>query len=326
MWITELEEETQFERKELAAKAELRTALAFPIQSSEEFFGVLEFFNQRPLAQNETLMNMMSAIGSEIGQFVERRTAEEQLRRAHDELEMRVQERTADLKTANAKLQAAISERKQLEHELLEITEKERRRIGLDLHDDLGQKLSGIALMTKGLQLRLAKQKAGEAQEASRIHKLVQKAMSHASDLAHDLATLELKETDLRAALAELAERVKELFEISCRFNAEGSIPPLEPAVVGQLYKIAQEAVTNAIKHGKAKKVKISLTNGSQHVVLKVQNDGQPFPDLKSRSTGMGLRIMNYRASLIGAALEIKGVGTRGTLVTCSLPVEGKKV
>jgi signal transduction histidine kinase len=326
MWITELEEETQFERKELAAKAELRTALAFPIQSSEEFFGVLEFFNQRPLAQNETLMNMMSAIGSEIGQFVERRTAEEQLRRAHDELEMRVQERTADLKTANAKLQAAISERRQLEHELLEITEKERRRIGLDLHDDLGQKLSGIALMTKGLQLRLAKQKAGEAQEASRIHKLVQKAMSHASDLAHDLATLELKETDLRAALAELAERVKELFEISCRFNAEGSIPPLEPAVVGQLYKIAQEAVTNAIKHGKAKKVTISLTNGSQHVVLKVQNDGQPFPDLKSRSTGMGLRIMNYRASLIGAALEIKGVGVRGTLVTCSLPIEGKKV
>jgi signal transduction histidine kinase len=321
----DLAADRHFDRKVIAATAQLRTGLAFPIQSGEEFFGVVEFFDQRSLVQNETLLNMMNAIGSEIAQFIKRRNAEEELRRAHDELENRVQERTADLKKANAQLQAAISARKQLEHELLDITEKERRRIGLDLHDDLGQKLSGIALMTKGLQLRLAKQRAGEAQEASKIHKLVQQAMSHASDLAHDLATLDLKETDLRGALAELAARVKELFEISCQFNAEGTVPALDPAVVSQLYKIAQEAVTNAIKHGKAKKVKISLSNGGELVVLRVQNDGQPFPDLKSRSTGMGLRIMNYRASIIGASLEIKGVGTRGTLVTCSLPKEAKK-
>jgi DNA-binding NtrC family response regulator len=88
----------------------------------------------------------------------ERRRAQDDLRRAYDELEMRVQERTADLKTANAKLQAAIAERRRLEYELLEITEKERRRIGLDLHDALGQQLSALALMTKGLELKLSKQ------------------------------------------------------------------------------------------------------------------------------------------------------------------------
>src|SRR5205085_9650994 len=139
------------------------------------------------------LLNMMTAIGSEIGQFIRRRRAEEDLRRAHDELEMRVQQRTAELKTANASLQAAIQERKRLEHELLEITEKERRRIGLDLHDDLGQKLSGIALMTKGLELRLSKGRATEAKDAAKIHNFIQQAISHTRDVAQHLATLDLR-------------------------------------------------------------------------------------------------------------------------------------
>jgi signal transduction histidine kinase len=179
--------------------------------------------------------------------------------------------------------------------------------------------------MTKGLQLKLAKQKSVEAKEAGKIHALIQEAMSHASDLAHDLATLDLKENDLPRALKELAARAKELFSISCRFEAQGKTPPLEPPVVTQLYKIAQEAVTNAIKHGKARRVDISLANGGANVVLKIRNNGLPFPDLKSHSTGMGLRIMNYRASLIGASLEIKGAGSHGTRVTCSLPLEGKE-
>src|SRR5438034_3310186 len=157
---------------------------------------------------------MMTAIGSEIAQFIQRRSAEEALRRAHDELETRVQQRTADLKTANARLEAAITERKRLEHELVEITEKERRRIGLDLHDDLGQKLSGIALMTKGLELKLAKNHSQDAQDAGRIHTLVQEAMNHASDLAHDLATIDVAERDLATALGDLAAHAEELFSI----------------------------------------------------------------------------------------------------------------
>ncbi len=266
---------------------------------------------------------MMSAIGTEIGQFVLRRDAEEALRKAHDDLELRVQQRTADLKTANARLQTAMSERERLEQELLEITEKERRRIGLDLHDDLGQRLSGIALMTKGLELKLAKLRSEEAQDAARIHDLVQQTMNHASDLAHDLTTLDLKENDLPAALDDLAAHTQQLFGISCRFKAQGPIPPLNRNTVAQLYKIAQEAVTNAIKHGKAKRVALSLANLQGHLQLAVQNNGIPFPDLQSHShTGMGLRIMNYRASLIGGSLAIKGTGAHGTLLTCSVPMD----
>jgi two-component system sensor histidine kinase UhpB len=323
-WVADLAHQPDFQRAEAAKKAGLRSAMAFPIQSAGEFFGALEFFTMRRMEQEPSLLNTMTAIGSEVGQFIRRRRAEEDLRRAHDELETRVQQRTAELKTANTRLHAAIAERKRLEHELLEITEKERRRIGLDLHDDLGQKLSGIALMTKGLELKLARHQPAEAQDAAKIHMLVQQAMNHASDLAHDLATLDLKGNDLPAALDGLAEHAKELFQISCRFKAEGEIPTLEPNTVSQLYKITQEAVTNAIKHGKAKKVNIQLVDGSDQLVLTIQNDGQPFPDLKSKSTGMGLRIMNYRASLVGAELDIKGLGARGTRVTCTLPLERK--
>jgi DNA-binding response OmpR family regulator len=135
----------------------------------------------------------------------ERRRAEEDLRHAHDELEMRVQQRTAELKAVNAKLQTAITDRKRLEYELLEITERERRRLGLDLHDDLGQKLSGLALMTKGLERKLAARHARETADAAKVHDLVQQTLTHARDLAHDLATLDFKDSDLPAALEGLA-------------------------------------------------------------------------------------------------------------------------
>ena len=325
VWVADLAQDPGFLQRDRAAQAGLHSAAAFPIQSAGTCFGVLEFFTLRRLEPDPMVLNMMTAISSEIGQFMERRNAEEALRRAHDDLDTRVQQRTADLKTANARLHAAIAERRRLEDELLEITEKERRRIGLDLHDDLGQQLSGLALMTKGLELKLARRRARETSDAAKVHTLVQQALDHARGLAHDLATLDLKGDDLSAALAGLARHAVEMFKISCRFKAEGNLPAVEANIASQLYKIAQEAVTNAIKHAKAKTVGISLADGSDAIILTVHNDGLPFPNLKGPSTGMGLRIMNYRASLIGASLEVKGDGPRGTRVICSVPLEGKK-
>lgn len=262
---------------------------------------------------------------SSITDITLRKQAEEALRRSKEELEMRVRERTRDLSAAKTKLEAAIAERRRLEHELLEITERERRRIGLDLHDDLGQKLSGIALMTKGLELRLGQKGAAESEEARRIHDLVQQAMSHASDLARDLATLDFGEKDLPAALEHLAAHARNLFEVSCRFKSDGNIPALDANTVRQLYKIAQESVTNAIKHGKAKQVSIQLAGDTNQLALTIRNNGLPFPSVVSQNAGMGMRIMNYRATLIGGSLEIKPGKPHGTVVTCAVPLGGKQ-
>jgi signal transduction histidine kinase len=174
--------------------------------------------------------------------------------------------------------------------------------------------------MTKGLELKLSRRGAPEAAEAASIHNLIQQAINHARDLAHDLAALDSKEEDLPAALDSLARRASKLFKVSCRFERDGTLPVLESNVAAQLYKIAQEAVTNAIKHGKARRIGIGLVHHSARIVLTIHNDGTPFPGLQDPATGMGLKIMNYRAGLIGARLEFKGDGSPGARVICSVP------
>jgi signal transduction histidine kinase len=256
--------------------------------------------------------------------ITQRKEAEKALRRAHDELELRVRERTADLVAANRELEKSIQERQRLEHELLEITEKERRRIGLDLHDDLGQKLTGINLMVKGLEVGLRRKGMAEADEAKKIEGLIQQTVHHASNLARDMTVGDLPDKDLPSALAGLAINVKNLFDISCEFKSEGGIPALEKNVIMQFYKITQEAVTNAVKHGKARQVGINLTGEPDRLILTVRNNGLPFPSMIDQRKGMGLRIMNYRANTIGASLEVKPGKPKGTLVTCCMPTKPK--
>ncbi len=258
---------------------------------------------------------------SSITDITPRKHAEDELRRSHEELELRVRERTAALSTANVQLQAALKERRRLESELLEITERERRRIGLNLHDDLGQKLTGIALMSKGLQVRLARRGSEDAEEAARVHTLIQEAMNQARDLSHDLVTLDLDKKDLASALQDLVCQVKRTFDISCTFQCEKAPPPLDVNSVSQLYKITQEAVTNAIKHGKALNVEIVLTVGKGEMVLTIANDGSPFPSVVSPKAGIGLRIMGYRAHLIGGTVKVKPGEPTGAVVTCTLPL-----
>ncbi len=233
-------------------------------------------------------------------------------------------ERTADLSAANDQLQAALAERRRLEHELLEITDKERRRIGLDLHDDLGQKLTGIALMSKGLATRLAKHGFAESEEALRIQCLIQETMNQTRELSHDLVTLDVPEKDLVSAMEDLVRHLQKTFEISCNLVCTTPVPQLEANTVTQLYKITQEAVTNAIKHGKSKEVEIRLRNGDGLLTLSIRNAGLPFPAVVDGNAGIGLRIMSYRAHLIGATFEVKPGEQEGAVVTCKLPTPKK--
>jgi signal transduction histidine kinase len=226
------------------------------------------------------------------------------------------------LRAANLKLQNVIEERKRLENELLEIAENERRRIGFDLHDDLGQKLTGVSLMMKGLEQRLAASQHPAVADARKIQVLMEDIIHHTHNLARQFSSLDVSGDDLSVVLKGLAANVKRMFEIACGFSVKGPLPGLPQHTTVQLYKIAQEAVSNAIKHGKAKQVAISLLGQNEHLVMTIKNDGLPFMAPTGPRTRMGLRIMNYRANTIGASLEIKPQEKSGTIVTCSLPIK----
>ena len=247
---------------------------------------------------------------------------EEELRRAHEELESRVEQRTADLKAAYRKLENVIEERKRLENELLEIAENERRRIGFDLHDDLGQKLTGLSLMVKGLEQRLLTTQHVASQDAGKIHALITELIHHTHNLAHQFSSLDSRGDDLPSVLRDLAANVKRMFDIPCALSVKGTVPELPAHTSMQLYKIAQEAVSNAVKHGKATQVNIGIHQNEGQLVLSIKNDGLPFSVPAASKNRMGLRIMNYRANTIGATLEIKPVDKKGTVVTCCLPVQ----
>jgi signal transduction histidine kinase len=271
------------------------------------------------------LARLVPAVERELREAEVRRARseyEEQLRRAQEELETRVQNRTADLNAAYLKLRNLIEERKRLENELLEIAENERRRIGFDLHDDLGQKLTGVSLMVKALVHRLSAGHHPCAADAARVHELVNEIVSHTHNLAHHFGSLDMKGDDLSCVLSVLAENVKKMFGIPCRLEMEGEISELSSYTMTQLYKIAQEAVSNAIKHGKARHVSISVSQNGGQLTLTIKNDGVAFSPPADAKDRMGLRIMNYRANTIGAALDIAPQRRGGTLVTCALPVK----
>jgi len=275
----------------------------------------------------DRLARLVPAVERELRDAEVRRArarSEEELRRAHEDLELRVERRTADLKAANIKLENVIEERKRLENELLEIAENERRRIGFDLHDDLGQKLTGMALMMKGLERRLAGEGHGCVEEAGKIHALMQNIIQHTHDLARQFSSMDVKGDDLATVLKGLATNVKKLFDVTCGFAAKGTLPTLPQNVTLQLYKIAQEAVSNAIKHGKATQVSLGLLCDNSHLTMTIKNNGLPFVPPSGTSTRMGLRIMHYRANTIDAELDIQPQGNNGTIVTCRLSTKSK--
>jgi signal transduction histidine kinase len=150
----------------------------------------------------------------------------------------------------------------------------------------------------------------------------MEEVINHTHNLARQFSSLDVKGDDLPTVLKELAGSVKKLFQTNCSFSAKGAPPTLPAHTTLQLYKIAQEAVSNAIKHGKASQVSIGLACEDGYLILTVRNDGLPFSPPAHKTTRMGLRIMHYRANTVGATLEIKPLGKSGTLVTCSLSLK----
>src|SRR6266576_3961478 len=153
--------------------------------------------------------------------------------------------------------------------------------------------------MTQSLLEKLAEASLPEVSDAAKIQTLVNQAISHARVLSRDLTSAELDESNFAASLQALARHVEGLFEASCQFKSEGTIPPVPEGVARQLFYIAQEAATNAIKHGRPRQVWIVLAGLPDRLSLTIRNDGVPFSGVSAANSGMGLRIMNYRARVI---------------------------
>ncbi len=213
-----------------------------------------------------------------------------------------------------------ITERKRLEKEILEISGREQRRIGQDIHDGLGQLLTGIAFKSSVLEQTLAEKGLEEARDAGRIENMVNNALEQASNLARALSPVALEAEGLMTALQKLCSQVENMFNIACTFYCNETIYVHNNIVATNLYRIAQEAVNNAVKHGEAERIKIKLHADDSHVTLWVADEGTGFCE-KSDSMGMGLQIMRYRAGMIGAELDIQSKPGNGTIVKCSLDI-----
>jgi PAS domain S-box-containing protein len=219
-----------------------------------------------------------------------------------------------------SKVARDITERKRLEKEILEISEREQRRIGRDLHDGLCQHLAGIEMLSQVLAQKLAQKSKDGSARATEIARAVREGISQTRLLARGLSPVTLEAEGLMSALAELAINTEKIFRVRCRFDCPKIVKFDNHAAATHLFRIAQEAVSNAIKHGKAKKISIQLRENPGHLHLRVSDDGQGFPEDFSGSTGMGLRIMQTRIGMVGGTLTIERQPGGGTSVIFAAP------
>lgn len=213
-----------------------------------------------------------------------------------------------------------ITHRKRLEQELLDLSEREQRRFGHDLHDGLGQRLTGLEMLSHALAEEVRNHAPALASLAQKLNHELRETVTQARLISHSLAPVQLHGEGLMRGLTELAASTNRIPGVSCEFVSGRSVPVHDVTVATHLYRIAQEAVNNALKHGSAKRIEITLTEGSEGLELTVQNDGRGIPAGGGDKRGMGLNVMRYRAESIGATLTIESGKRNGVRVACSLP------
>jgi signal transduction histidine kinase len=239
------------------------------------------------------------------------------LRSLLEELEHRVRERTKALRRE-------VAERERLDREISTVADRERRRLGQELHDSLCQHLTGTALTAQSLRDRLAGHHAPEVQEADKVIDYIEQGINLSRNLARGFFSPELDAEGLAFALRSLAENMSERFQIPCTFSGEEAVRVPDATIATQLYRIAQEAVMNAIKHADARCIKIELMKNDRNVTLRVDDDGIGLPARLPEPQGLGLRLMSHGASLLGADFNISRNARGGTSVSCKVPMQNE--
>jgi signal transduction histidine kinase len=235
-------------------------------------------------------------------------------RRIHDEVEALADKRSAQLVSE-------IKARERLEQELVRISDREQRRVGHDIHDSLCQHLTGTALAGQVLVQKLKAEESNSADSATRVVELIEEGITLSRNLARGLQSVDRPGDGLMEALEDLAVSTSDLFKISCRFECPLPVLISDIQVAQHIYRIAQEAVGNAVKHGRARNVEIRLDAHRRGKRLRITDDGNGQPPFPLNGRGMGLRIMSYRADRIGANFSVRGRDPSGTIVVCFLPL-----
>jgi signal transduction histidine kinase len=213
-----------------------------------------------------------------------------------------------------------ITKRKQLEKEILEISDREQSRIGQDLHDDLCQRLAGIAAMITALENNLKMDKYDDSKKAEQISLFLNEAIVQTKKLARGFYPVTLENHGLIYSIEELANNINMQHDISCKFYYNKDIKIKDKSVALHLYRITQEAVYNAVKHSEAAHIFIKLINDENLLSLIIEDDGKGFNCNSENLSGMGLKIMNYRSNMIGGKITVKS-SDHGTSITCMIKV-----
>jgi len=280
-WVTDVQRDLLAQQAELAEAHGLKTAAAFPVLVGEEVVAALEFFSDQVVEPHQGLLNAMASVGTQLGRVVERKRLEKQL---------------ADGMLAK-------------HHE-----------IGQELHDGLGQQLTGLAMIAKSLQQKLVDRTSPAARTVTDLLAIIRDAQNQLRAVIRGLPLpFAVRADELIEAIEELLDRTERLSDISCRCEFDDCLPVRDDKVATQLFHIAQEAVTNAIRHAQASTIVVSIRIEHGALVLRVRDDGMGLACDHQPKIGMGRRIMRYRASLIGATLEVASTDGRGVEVTCML-------
>ncbi len=213
---------------------------------------------------------------------------------------------------------ALLEHSRRLENQIIEISEREQRRIGRDLHDGLCQFQAALACAAVSLQADLLrKDLREEARRAGELAECLQNAIGQTRDLARGLVPVQMEDAGLASALEELARSVSSLHSVQCRFEMQGAPNPIDHVAATHLYRIAQEAINNATRHGRARNIQLTLEDDGLTNVLSICDDGAGLSKTHGSGSGMGLNIMSYRAKIAGGRLQIEEPAEGGTRISC---------
>lgn len=280
-WSPDLMEDEVFLRRSEAGDAGLKAALCLPVLAGRRVVALLEFFAVEFSQPDEPLVDALAEIGIQLGRVIER-----------TELERQIVQKTVD----------------------------EQQRIGQELHDSVAQQCTGMAMLAETLRQLLAAENSPHTERAARLVEEIRAAHEQVRRLSHGLMPVEVHSGGLVPALDRLAKVTREVSGVDCRFEREGPLLIQDSATATHLYRIAQEAVQNAVRHGEARHVAIRLEKTPEQISLLIRDDGRGMPTGMADPASAGLRIMRYRAGLVGGLLNIESREGRGVVVNCVIP------